>query len=300
MKRIFLFVAVNLLVVVAVSLFINILGIRPYLTANGINYQSLLIFCALFGFVGSFISLQLSRWSAKMAMGVHVIDPNRPGGEAEAFLVQKVRSICQRAGLETLPEIGIYDSPEVNAFATGPSKSRSLLAVSTGLLRRMDDKAVEGVLGHELAHIANGDMVTMALVQGVVNTFVMFLSRVAVFAIDSYLRRGDDRGGGLGFFAHYLLVSLFETVFMLLAMPVVYWFSRLREYRADAGSAAYCGRETMIHALESLKKSVGAARDERGPALATLKINGHPEGLLAKLFSSHPPLELRIAALKRL
>lgn len=299
MKRIFLFVLVNLLVVLAVSLFINVLGIRPYLTASGIHYQSLLVFCALFGFVGSFISLQMSRWSAKMAMGVQLIDPDAPRGDTERFLVQKVRSICQRAGLETLPEIGVYDSPEVNAFATGPSQSRSLLAVSTGLLESMDDKAVEGVLGHEVAHIVNGDMVTMALIQGVVNTFVMFLSRIAVFAIDSYLRRSNERDGGLGYFAHYLLVSLFETVFMLLAMPVVYWFSRQREFRADAGSARACGRETMIHALESLKRSVGAARDDRGPALATLKINGHPEGILAKLFSSHPPLDKRIEALRQ-
>lgn len=299
MKRIFIFILVNLLVVVTISLLMNLLGVRPYLSARGIDYQALLVFCSIFGFAGAFISLQLSRWTAKRAMGVELLDLQRPGGATESRLVETVSSLCQKAGLSTLPEIGIYDSPEVNAFATGPSRNRALLAVSSGLLRQMDRRAVEGVLGHEIAHIANGDMVTMTLVQGVANTFVMFFARIAAFAIDQALRRGEDRDrGGLGLFAHYLLVSLFETLFMLLAAPVVYYFSRLREYRADAGSAQYLGRETMIHALESLRGST-QVRDDRAPALSAFKINGHGQGLMALLFSTHPPIEARIAALKR-
>ncbi|MBI5630863.1 MAG: protease HtpX [Elusimicrobia bacterium] len=301
MKRVMLFVAVNLLVVLAVSFLLRLLGLEPYLTAQGLNYKALLIFCSIFGFAGAFISLQISRWTAKMAMGVQLIDPDKPGGAAEERIVSLVRSLCQRAGLATLPEIGVYRSPEVNAFATGPSQSRSLLAISTGLIERMDPKAVEGVIGHEIAHIANGDMVTMTLLQGVVNTFVMFFARVIAFAIDNAMRSRDDdkRGSGLGYFAHYILVSVLESVLMLLASPLIYYFSRLREYRADAGSARYAGRETMIHALESLKSSV-QVQDNRAPALSAFKINGHGHGIVALLFSSHPPLDARIEALRRL
>jgi heat shock protein HtpX len=294
MKRFLLFALTNVLVVVTVSFVINLLGLRPYLSAQGINYESLLIFCAIFGFAGSFISLQMSRWTAKRGMGVQLVPADHP-------LVDRVRRLCQAAGLETLPEIGIYRSPEVNAFATGPSRSRSLLAVSSGLLESMDDRAIDGVLGHEISHITNGDMVTMTLLQGVVNTFVMFLARVAAFAIDNMLRSRDDdrRGGGLGYFAHYLLVSVLESVLMLLASPLIYWFSRHREYRADAGSAGITGRETMIHALQSLAAG-RAVRDDRAPALSAFKINGHGHGLAQLLFSSHPPIEARIAALRKL
>lgn len=299
MKRVFLFLAVNFLVVVTISLAINLLGLKPWLTASGLNYMSLLVFCALFGFGGSFISLQLSRWMAKTAMGVHLIDPKRPGGEAEAFLVEKVRALSTQAGIEVLPEIGIYDSPEVNAFATGPSKNRALVAVSTGLLDRMDSTAVEGVLGHEISHVANGDMVTMTLIQGVVNTFVMFVARVAAFMIDNFLRSRDDEGrGGLGYFAHMMVVMLLETVLMLLASPLIYWFSRRREFRADAGSARIAGRQTMIHALESLLRSKDRV-DGRHASLATLKINGKARGLIAYLYASHPPLEASIEALRK-
>ncbi|MBI4676913.1 MAG: protease HtpX [Elusimicrobia bacterium] len=296
-KRIFLFVAVNLLVILAISIVIQIVGVEPYLTRGGINYRALLTFCAIFGFVGSFISLQLSRFMAKHALGVVLIDPQAPGGAAESRLVETVTRICQRAGLNPLPEIGIYPSREVNAFATGPSRSRSLVAVSSGLLDRMDDKAVEGVLAHEVSHIVNGDMVTMTLLQGVANTFVMFAARVAVFAIDSFLRSRDDEGKGLGYFAQYLLIMLFETALMLLAMIVVYYFSRRREFAADNGSAELAGRETMIHALESLQDHKDAV-DRSQPSLATLKIHGGARGMVALLFSSHPPIEARIAALR--
>ncbi|MBI5624412.1 MAG: protease HtpX [Elusimicrobia bacterium] len=298
LKRLFFFVAVNLLVIFAVNLVIHVLGVEPYLTARGLNYTNLLYFCAIFGFVGSFISLQMSRFMAKHALGVQLIDPRHPGGPEAARLVEMVSRICQRAGMTTLPEIGVYPSREVNAFATGPSASRSLVAVSTGLLDRMDSRAVEGVLAHEVSHIVNGDMVTMTLLQGVVNTFVMFASRVAVFAIDNFLRSRDDEGRGLGYFAQYLLIMVFETILMLLAMIVIYFFSRRREFAADKGSAELTGRETMIHALESLRDHKNQV-DNTHPSLSTLKIHGGSRGLVALLYSSHPPLEARIAALRR-
>ncbi len=300
MKRIFLFLAVNLLVVVTVSLLLNVLGIRPYLSARGLDYGALLVFCALFGFAGSFISLALSRWMAKTMMGVELIDPSRPGSDAEGLLVEKVRALSSQAGLGALPEIGIYASPEVNAFATGPTSSRALVAVSTGLLERMDDSAVEGVLAHEIAHVANGDMVTMTLLQGVANTFVMFFARVIAFAIDQGLRSRDSDGrdrGGLGPFAHYMVVMLLEMVLMLLASAVIYAFSRWREYRADAGGARLAGRGKMIHALESLKDYQDRV-DTRQGALAVMKINGKGRGLLGLLFSSHPSLDDRIRRLQ--
>jgi heat shock protein HtpX len=295
MKRFLLFFAVNLLVVLTLSLVAGILGVG---SRFGVGLQGLLAFCAVFGFGGALISLMISRWTAKMALGVQLISPESPGGSAESFLVEKVRMLCSRAGIETLPEIGVYESPEVNAFATGPTRNRALVAVSSGLLNRMDEDAVEGVLGHEVSHIANGDMVTMTLLQGVANTFVMFFARVAAFAIENAMRsRDDDRRGGMGYFAHYLLVSALEVVFMLLANIVVFAFSRWREYRADAGSAGLAGREKMIHALEALQR--GAALEDRGhPAVAAMKIHSSGHGLMSLLFSSHPPLEDRIRALR--
>jgi heat shock protein HtpX len=297
LKRFFIYGAVNLAVILTISVLLNVLGFQPYLRANGIHYGGLLVFCALFGFIGSFVSLQLSRWMAKRALGVYLVDPRAPKGEAEAFLVEKIQGLCQGAGLATLPEIGIYPSEEVNAFATGPSRDRALVAVSTGLLDRMDAQAVEGVLGHEISHIANGDMVTMALVQGVVNTFVMFFARIIAMAIDNFLR-GDEEGGGLGFFAYIIVVMLLESVLMLLASPIIYAFSRWREYRADAGSAKIAGTATMVHALKSLNECKDLV-DNRQAALATMKINGRARGLVALLYSSHPRLEDRIAALQK-
>jgi len=295
-----LFVMTNILVIIAVSTLIQVLGLKPYLSSQGIDYMSLLVFCALFGFVGSFISLQLSRWMAKRAMGVQLIDPANPRGRTESEIVDLVRSLCTRLNIRTLPEIGIYTSPELNAFATGPSQDRALLAISSGLLERMDPRSLEGVIGHEMSHIANGDMVTMTLLQGVVNTFVMFFARVLVFALNNAMRRRDDRrGGGLGFFAQYMLIQLLQSVLMLLASPLIYFYSRRREYAADAGSARATGRENMIHALETLKRYT-QIQDNRAPALSTFKINGHAQGLVALLYASHPPLDKRIEALKRL
>jgi len=296
MRRFFVFFAVNAAVIVALSILLNALGLHPYLHANGVHYQSLLIFCGIFGMGGAFISLQISRWMAKRALGVVLIDPKQPENDTEAFLVDRVQSLCARAQLKDLPEIGIYASPEVNAFATGPSRSRSLLAVSTGLLERMDSDAIEGVLGHEIAHITNGDMVTMTLVQGVVNTFVMFFARILAHLLNNFLRSDDDEGG-LGFFGYIAVVFVLESVLFLLASPIIYWFSRKREYRADARSAEISGREQMIHALESLKESSRLV-DNSNQSLATMKIHGGARGLVAMLYSSHPSLDARIAALK--
>jgi heat shock protein HtpX len=299
MKRILLFIATNLLVVLTISILINLLGVRPGLYRRGIDYQSLLIFCAIWGFAGSFISLQLSRWSAKMSLGVQLIDPANPGHPEAMKLVEVVSRLSRAANLPNIPEIGVYPSREVNAFATGPSASRSLLAVSAGLLERMDDRAIEGVLGHEISHIANGDMVTMTLIQGVVNTFVMFFSRIAVFALENALRSRDDREGPhMGYFMRMMLTSLFETVLMLLASPLVYWFSRTREFRADLGSARIAGRDRMIHALESLRGTERLADPRAAGAVAAFKINGTQQTLLAKLFASHPTIDQRIAALQ--
>jgi len=297
-KRIGLFFVTNLLVVLTISFVTQALGLRPYLSANGLDPVALFVLCAVYGTVGSFISLQMSRMMAKMWLGVKVIDPTKPQDREQAWLVETVASLSQKAGLRVVPEVGVYDSPEVNAFATGPSRDRALIAVSTGIVERMDREALEGVLGHEMAHVANGDMVTMALLQGIANVFVMFFARVATFAVDSFLRSRDDDGhGGLGWIGQWIMISLFETVFMLLAAPIVYWFSRQREFRADQGSAQYLGRRPMIKALEALQ---GAASDvdDRQPALAMMKINGRATGVLAKLFSSHPSLEERIARLQ--
>ncbi|MDE2039991.1 MAG: protease HtpX [Elusimicrobia bacterium] len=298
MKRFMLFLLTNILVVVVISVLIDVLGARPYMTARGIDYHALLVFSAIVGFTGAFISLQMSRWMAKRGLGVRLIDPHNPGGDFEASLVARVQRLCQAAGLETLPEIGVYDSPEVNAFATGPSRRRALLAISSGLLNRMDDQAIDGVLGHEISHIVNGDMVTMTLLQGVVNTFVVFASRIIMVLIEQAVSSDSDERGGLGFFAQYILVMALESVLMLLASPIIYWYSRRREYGADAGSARLTGRETMIHALEQLRAGP-RLRDDRAPSVSAFKIDGHGHGILQFIYSTHPPLEARIEALKR-
>lgn len=293
-KRIFLFLAVNILVLVTISLTLNVLNIRPYLQANGIDYSSLLAFCAVVGFSGAFISLLLSKVMAKWMMGVKVINPSSASaGERE--LVSLVTRLSQKAGLSAMPEVGIYQSPEVNAFATGPTRSRALVAVSSGLLNRMDGQAVEGVLAHELSHVANGDMVTMTLIQGVVNTFVMFFARIAAWGLTQAMssRDRDDRPSP---FVHMIAVFVFEIFFSILGSVVVAYFSRWREFRADAGGARVAGKEKMIHALESLKGTVELV-DQAHPAIASFKIAGSPRGFM-HLFATHPSLDVRIAALR--
>jgi len=292
-KRISLFIAVNLLILVTLSITLNILGIRPYLSARGLDYQALMMFCLVWGMGGAFISLGLSRIMAKWMMGVKVIDP-RTGEPELARLVQTVHRLAQAANLPKMPEVGYYDSPEVNAFATGPTKSRALVAVSAGLLESLDWEQLEGVLGHEIAHIANGDMVSMTLLQGVINAFVMFLARVISFFIAN---RGRDENSSVA--PSFLLTMLLEIVFSALGMIVVAAFSRRREFRADAGSAGLAGREKMISALEALKQSLPYADLTGKRAVATLKISGKSGGFMS-LFATHPPLDERIARLKEL
>lgn len=293
-KRIFLFLAVNFLVVMTISVLLSVLGIQPYLNANGINYQSLLAFCLIWGMGGAFISLALSKVMAKTMMGVRVVDPNTTDPTLRA-LVRAVDRLAQTAGIP-MPEVGIYDSPEVNAFATGPTKRSSIVAVSTGLLQRMDQPEVEGVLSHEVAHIANGDMVTMTLIQGVVNAFVMFLARVIAFAATQFFSRDRDEGEGFSYGIYFLVQFAFEIVFMLLGSIVIAWFSRMREFRADAGGAQIGGRERMIGALEALQRTVQIQDPHPQPAVATLKIS-NPVGIM-RFFATHPPLEERIARLR--
>jgi heat shock protein HtpX len=297
-KRILLFMAVNLLVVLTISVLLNVLGVRPYLTAYGMDYGSLMAFCLIWGMTGALISLSLSRIMAKWMMGVQVIDPQTRDPELQD-LVQTVYALAKGAGLPAMPEVGIYDSPEVNAFATGPTRSRSLVAVSTGLLDRMNREEVEGVLGHEIAHVANGDMVTMTLIQGVVNAFVMFLSRVIAFSLSQALRSQDDRershSPGM---LYYVVQMVLEIVFMILGSMVVAAFSRWREFRADAGGARLAGRQSMINALEALRRTYELIDPTAQPAVQTLKISSRPKGIMA-MFSTHPPLEERIERLRQ-
>jgi heat shock protein HtpX len=286
-KRIFLFVITNLAIVLTLSVVAAFLGVGTGFGPEGLDIRGLAIFCLFWGMGGAFISLQMSRWIAKRATGVHLVD-GRTGDSQLDWLYQTVERLTRQANLP-MPEVGVYESMEVNAFATGPSKSRSLVAVSAGLMRTMRPEEVEGVLAHEVAHIANGDMVTMTLLQGVMNAFVMFLARV----IASVITRSDDgrRGGG----SYFLVVIVLQIVLGILGSLVTAWFSRYREFRADAGGAQLAGRQRMLSALQRLA-SYRDAVDTSHQALATMKINGVPGW--AALFSTHPPLEDRISALQ--
>jgi heat shock protein HtpX len=290
LKRIGLFVVVNILMVITISILLNVLGVRPYITAQGLDYEMLMAFCLVWGMAGAFISLAISRIMAKMLMRVQVINPATATG-AQKEIVDMVHRFAKNAGITVMPEVGIYDSPEINAFATGPTKNRSLVAVSTGLLNRMDRDQVEGVIGHEVAHIANGDMVTMTLIQGIVNAFVMFLARVIAFAVSQNAKE-ESRP-----MIRFAVTIALEIVIGILGAMVVAYFSRLREFRADAGGARFAGREKMISALKGLQGTLGRIDNEQ-PAFATLKISGKPGGLMA-LLSTHPPLEERIRRLER-
>lgn len=290
-KRVFLFVAVNILIVATISTVMSVLGVQPYLDARGINFPSLILFCAIWGFGGAFISLALSRVMAKWMMGVKIIDPSTRDAEMRA-LVDKVHMLSRKAGLRTMPEVGYYEADDLNAFATGPTKNRALVAVSTGLLRQMDNREIEGVLAHEVAHIANGDMVTMTLIQGVVNAFVMFLARVAAFLASQAV--AEERRPLVQFGVTIAL----EIVLGILGMIVVSYFSRMREYRADHGGATLSSRGSMIAALERLKANYHVPQTEDQPALASLKISGKPGGFL-RLFATHPDLDDRIARLQQ-
>jgi heat shock protein HtpX len=291
MKRILLFVVTNLAIMVTLMIVLSLLGVTGYITPDGLNYSALMVFSLVWGFGGAFISLAMSRWMAKMAMGVQLVN-GRTGQSELDWLYQTVEQLTRKAGLP-MPEVGIYDSPEVNAFATGPSKKRSLVAVSSGLLRSMRHEEVEGVLAHEVSHIQNGDMVTMTLIQGVVNAFSIFFSRVIANIVRQMV---DERISHLVFF---VTTIVFDIVFSVLGMMVVAWFSRAREFRADAGAAALSSRGNMIAALQRLAANKGLV-DNSQPQLATMKIHGAKgKGFLA-LISTHPPLEARIEALQRL
>ena len=288
-KRIFFFMLVNVLVIATISIILSLLGVGRYVQGGQLNIGALAVFCLVWGMVGSFISLLISRWMAKRAFGVQLIDPGTmTSGHRELIEMVKRMTVAARI---PMPEVGIYQSPEPNAFATGPSKNKSLIAVSTGLLSAMDRAEVEGVIGHEVSHIANGDMVTMTLIQGVVNTFVIFLSRAIGFAIDNFLNRGEERRGpGAGYMITYLVLEVFLG---LLASMIVAWYSRQREFRADAGSGDLMGqRQSMIQALRRLG---GLQAGELPNGLQSMGITGS----IGKLFATHPPIEERIARLQQ-
>lgn len=289
MKRIILFLVTNLAVMLVLSFTASLLGINRYLTANGLNFGMLLVFCGLMGFGGSFISLFMSKTIAKWSTGARVIQ--QPQNSTELWLVNTVQSLATRAQLP-MPEVAVYDGPP-NAFATGASKSNSLVAVSTGLLQGMTKEEVEAVLAHEVAHIANGDMVTLTLIQGVVNTFVMFFARIVGYFVDSFLRRNNEENNGPGI-GYMVTVFVCEIVFGILASIIVMYFSRQREYRADAGAASLMGSGApMVNALRRLG---GMQADGLPQNLQASGISGRESWL--GLFSSHPPLESRIAALQ--
>jgi len=284
LKRVVLFVATNLAVLALLSVVMSVLGVNPD------QFGGLLVMAGLFGFGGAFVSLWMSKWIAKRGTGAHVIEA--PRNDAERWLLETVRRQAQAAGIG-MPEVAIYDAPEINAFATGANRNHALVAVSTGLLRALDRDQAEAVLAHEVSHVANGDMVTMALLQGVLNTFVIVLARVVGRVVDGYLGGRDNGGGGLGYFA---VVFVLDMVFGLFASMIVMWFSRRREFRADAGGAALAGRNRMISALQALSRNQGVNTLPR--AVQAFGIAGGIGHGLRRLFMSHPPLEERIAALQ--
>ncbi|MCU0823639.1 MAG: protease HtpX [Leptospira sp.] len=291
-KRIGFFLLTNILIMTTISIVTTLLGSMGFsIQAYGMDLTQLIVFCFMWGMAGSFISLLLSKVMAKWTMGVKVIDPKK-ASQTEMDIYRRVQSLAQRAHLP-MPEVGIYDSPEVNAFATGPSKSNSLVAVSTGLLGRMNERELEGVLAHELSHIQNGDMVTLTLIQGLVNSFALFISRIIAYAVANMVKEE------MAHIVRIVVTIALDIAFSILGSIAVAYFSRKREFRADAGGAKLAGRESMIAALESLRTMIDQPEDERGAALASLKISSKKGGFLS-LFSTHPALEDRILALKQM
>lgn len=296
-KRILLFSAVNILIVLSITIILTILK----LDQMGPGLFGLLIFCLFWGSLGSFISLLLSKWMAKKMMGIQIVTAMGPHSD----LVNMVHRLSRRAGLTEMPEVGIYQSSELNAFATGPSKDNSLVAVSSGLLLKMNADELEGVIAHEVSHIANGDMVTMSLLQGIMNAFVMFFARVVAMIIDQQMRDNDRNGRGLGYVAHYFIVMILQMIFGIFASIVINWFSRYREFRADEGGAKLASKEKMIAALKCLERHFNDKNENQvrevefeDNTIRALQISGK-EGLML-LFSTHPPLDQRIEALSKL
>ncbi len=288
MMRILLFLATNLAIMIAITIIFNVLGLKSTLDAQGVhlNLDALLMMSAIIGMTGSVISLFMSKWSAKNAMGVHVID--QPQNQTEQWLVSIVAQQARQAGIG-MPEVGIFDAPEANAFATGANRDSALVAVSTGLLREMNADEVEAVVGHEISHVANGDMVTMALMQGVVNTFVYFFASIIGYVVDRVVFKTERDYGP----AYYITQMIAQIALSILASMLVMWFSRYREFRADAGGAQLAGRQKMINALRALQRSHEPV--QMPGEMAAFGING---GGVQRLFMSHPPLEERIEALQ--
>jgi heat shock protein HtpX len=294
MKRIILFLLTNLAIIVVLGIVLRLLGVDSLFEQGGVlNYTNLLIFAFVFGMGGSFISLLISKWMAKMSTGAQVIQ--NPSNPTERWLIDTVRRLSKQAGIG-MPEVAIYDSPDVNAFATGANKNNALVAVSTGLLANMTEDEIEAVLGHEIAHIANGDMVTLTLIQGVVNTFVIFISRVIGHIVDRVILKHEGDGPGLGYFITSIIAEIFLGI---LASIIVMWFSRQREFRADAGGARLTSPQKMANALRRLQAiyqpEMAAAMP---PQMKSMGISGQQGGGLARLFMTHPPLEERIASLE--
>lgn len=295
MLRIVLFLATNLAVVLVASLTLRLFGVEGYLRSQGINFTSLLLFCFIFGMVGSLISLLISKWMAKRSTGTVIIET--PSNATEQWLMDTVAELAREAGIKT-PEVGIFPAQQSNAFATGWKKDDALVAVSAGLLNRMKPEEVRAVLAHEIGHVANGDMVTLALVQGVVNTFVMFFARVVAHLIDGFLKSRTDGEGGLGFMGYFGVVMVAEIIFGIAASAVVAWFSRFREYRADEAGARLAGTGAMVSALARLKSETELP-DQMPDTLRAMAITkGQTRSLVERLFASHPPLDDRIRALQ--
>ena len=292
-KRVFLFLTVNLLIVLTISVISNVLNIQPFLQKYGINYSSLMIFCLIWGMGGAFISLMLSRIMAKWIMGVKLIDQHTNDSSLQR-IYKTVERLSQTANL---PQVGIFSSEAPNAFATGPTKKRSLVAISTGLIQKMQPSELEAIIGHEISHIASGDMVTMTLLQGIINAFVMFLARILAFAI---ARSGkNEKDSSISYGTYYLFVYLFEIVFMILGSIVICFYSRKREFRADLGGARLASFSSMISALNSLEKnSQVISREHEKPALQAFMIYSKKSSLFSRLFSTHPPISERVEKLK--
>lgn len=291
MKRVFLFLITNVLVMLTISLIVSLLGLNQYLSPYGINYATLAVFALVWGMSGSFISLFLSKYMAKKSYGVKVIDPYTSNA-TERLLYAMVENLSKKAGIKKMPEVGFYEADEVNAFATGWSENHSLVAVSTGLVAHLDENEIEAVLAHEISHIKNGDMVTMTLVQGVVNAFAIFFARVLASIVTGFIgqRNEDNRPS----FVQMILVMVFEIVLTLLGSIVVFWFSRHREYRADAGGADLTSTQKMVSALSTLGDLNNPVAQDN---MATMKIASGNSFL--SLFRTHPTLEQRISALKQ-
>ncbi len=294
MKRVLLFLATNLAIIVVASITLSILGVGSFLdeTGTGLNLQNLLIFCLVFGMAGSFISLLLSKKIAKWSMKVKIID--QPQSSQEEWLMRTVESQAREAGIG-MPEVGIFQAQQANAFATGANRNKALVAVSSGMMQRFDRDEIEAVLGHEVGHVANGDMITLALIQGVVNTFVMFLARIVGFVVDRVVLKNEE-GLGIGYFITTIVT---EIILAILASTIVFWFSRKREFVADRAGARLASRQGMINALQRLKAE-SQVPNQLPESMQAFGITGGKKGGLKALFMTHPPLEERIAALQNL